>query len=100
MKEETITKGHELLKIIETIKSAKTYFEGIEEISLITRQTGTIIEIHLNQSGPARVTMRNLHRDTGELTDKITEEAFKFLQRCKRHCDEAARKHKEELEDL
>lgn len=99
MKQETILKGYELLKQIDGVQKTKNHLESITRVDLNNNQSGTLMSVH-PLAEPAIVNINNVNSDIIVLKEQIKEETIRFLQRCKRHCDDFEFKLKQELEDL
>lgn len=98
MKQETILKGYDYLKMIEAVERTKTLLESAATVHMSNSSSGTTITINPFLE-PASVNFHNTACPNG-LKEQIKEETIRFLQRCKRHCDDLEFKLKQELEDL
>jgi len=97
MKKETFLRGHDLTMSIESVQKLKAKFGIANNIELRGHNSGRLIDIYpengrIKQSGDSKIPEK--------LRELINEEAIHFLQRCKRHCDNAEHKFKQEFEDL
>ncbi len=98
MKQETILEGAEIIKRIEAVQRTKTLLEGASQVTMSNHSNGTTITINPFLE-PASVNFYNT-ACPNDLKEQIKEETLRFLQRCKRHCDDFEFKLKQELEDL
>jgi hypothetical protein len=96
MKEETLKKGSELQKQIESVQLAKEALVLITQGEL-SNPSKTFIRVRLETK---RTFFDNNPNTPVELTEMVREEFIRFIQRAKRHCEEWEHKLKEELEDL
>ena len=91
-------KGLDLTEKVESVQKLKEKFGLINNLELVAPNRGSVIDIYpengsrTNQSGNNKIPEK--------LKTQINEEAIRFLQRCKRHCDTFEHKLKEEFEDL
>lgn len=98
MKQETILEGAEIISRIEAVQKTKALIEIVSKVDMSNHSNGTIITINPFLE-PASANFHNA-ACPNDLKEQIKEETLRFLQRCKRHCDDLEFKLKQELEDL
>jgi hypothetical protein len=98
MKQETILKGHALLRAIDQTQQVKESLIDTNEASVRETNRPTVGTIRFN--GNVAKSYWETKSIPEGLMELFSEEFTRCLQRCKRHCNDFEFKLKQELEDL